>query len=166
MAPQHCCHVALLSLSVCVCVTCATVNPSPKQHLEQTNIHTLCSQNQVVYRQLNPLSNTHSLTPTLVAPQAYFKCLFCWIISWCFGLRLVWQQQYVSAWFDCRVSMCLYWVSSDKALWKVTSGSTKKKKKKKRVCGFSFSGTIVENTHAHKSTPQLKDAFKCHLRAY
>lgn len=151
MAPQHRCHVALPSLSVCVCVTCATANPSPKLRLQQTNIYTVCSQNQVVYRQLNPLSNTHSLALLSLAPQAYFKCLFCWIISWCCGRCLVWQQQYVSAWFDCRATLCLYWVSGDKALWKVTSGSTQNK----RVCGFSFSDTIVEGKKKQTHTNPL-----------
>lgn len=89
-----------------------------------------------------------------VAPLAYFKCLNCWIISWCCGRCLVWQRQYVSAWFDCRGSVCLYWVSGDKALWKVTSGSTKQNKKEDGLRLFLFR----DNSGKKTSTLQLKDA--------
>ncbi len=91
-----------------------------------------------------------------VAPWAYFKCLNCWIISWCCGRCLVWQRQYVSDWFDCRASVCY-------TEWVVTRPyerwlqALQNKTKRGRFVTVPF--FLRDNNEKKKtSTPQLKKA--------
>ncbi len=67
--------------------------------------------------------------------------------------RLIWLQG------EC----VLYWVSGDKALWKVTSGSTKQNKKR-TVCDCSF--FLRDNNEKKNIHSAAEKSIKCHLRAY
>lgn len=120
MGPQHCCHVSLLSLSAC-----RMCDREPIPQTRQT-----CTQipSNNFFLPFTPIPHH-----TLAAPQAYFKCLFCWIISWCCGRCLA--EAYVNARLDCGPSVCVSSLRGDEALQKVTSGPTNK-----RVCGFCFLG--------------------------